>query len=37
MMQMPKQGLTPEQAKDVVEYLKSKDAGGASEEKEGSK
>jgi hypothetical protein len=31
---MPKQGLTPEQAKDVVEYLKSQDAEAASPEKE---
>lgn len=37
MMQMPKQGLTPEQAKDVIEYLKAQDAGGASAEKEESK
>jgi cytochrome c1 len=34
---MPNQGLTPEQAKDVVEYLKSMDAKAASGEKEGSK
>ena len=37
MLQMPNQGLTPEQAKDVIEYLKSVDAKGASEEKEDSK
>ena len=36
-LQMPNQGLTAEQAKDVVEYLKSKDAKGASEEKEDEK
>ena len=36
-LQMPKQGLTPEQAKDVVEYLKAQDAGAASAEKEESK
>jgi len=36
-LQMPNQGLTPEQAKDVVQYLKSMDARGASAEKEGSK
>jgi mono/diheme cytochrome c family protein len=36
-MQMPNQGLTPEQAKDVIEFLKSKDAKGTSEEKEDSR
>lgn len=36
-MQMPNQGLTPGQAKDVVEYLKSQDAKAASSEKEESK
>ena len=33
-MQMPNQGLTPEQARDVIEYLKSKDAKGTSEKEE---
>ncbi len=37
MLQMPNQGLTAEQAKDVIEYLKSVDAGGASEKKEESR
>ena len=37
MLQMPNQGLTPEQAKDVIEYLKSVDAKGASEAEEDSK
>jgi mono/diheme cytochrome c family protein len=35
-LQMPKQGLTQPEAKDVVEYLKAQDAKGASEKKEGS-
>jgi cytochrome c551/c552 len=33
-LQMPNQGLTLEQAKDVIEYLKAQDAGAASAEKE---
>ena len=37
MLQMPNQGLTPEQAKDVIEYLKQVDAKPASGEKEESK
>lgn len=37
VLQMPNQGLTPEQAKDVIEYLKHMDAKSASEEKEESK
>jgi mono/diheme cytochrome c family protein len=37
-LQMPKQGLTPAEAKDVIEFLKYKDAKGASETKgEGSR
>ena len=37
VLQMPNQGLTPEQAKDVIEYLKQNDAKSASKEKEESK
>lgn len=37
MLQMPNQGLTPEQAKDVIEYLKHTDSKSSSEKKEESR